>query len=117
MKRQARQRKTARRIARYIRDFRGPWPDYDHGAYVRGLPCLLRGHGCWGAIQACHTEPRARHPGEENWRRIVPFCAGHHGYFDVGLANDAERFLEHHGTDPVEVARQLAEGAERINGG
>ena len=72
-------------------------------AWIRTLPCVVVGRGCWGQIEAAHV---VKTRGAGGWDRgfVAPLCEGHH---DEQEGKTAE-FNAKYGVDLEQVAADLA---------
>jgi len=111
------ERRDRRKRDRYLENFAGPFPAYDHSEFARRRGCLLalltpsyHDHRCGGPVQAAHVVPRSR---GGSWRDVVGLCLLAHHEFDVNMANCTAQFLDRHGVDLSREASAMALGAPR----
>lgn len=87
-----------RRARQYARNFKGPWEDYDHAAFVRSCGCIV--HGCLLPAQAAHATARGMGGVKGSWKDLFPACWLHHSEYDAG----PERFCTKYNVSPQDRA-------------
>ena len=72
-------------------------------AWIRTLPCVVAGRGCWGLVVAAHV---VKTRGAGAWDRgfVAPLCEGHHEEQEGKTA----RFNAKYAVDLEQIATELA---------